>query len=174
LIHAHRKLQHPMAQILCLLILAAPAFSQFETRASSPVLGSPVSIAVADFNHDGNLDVAALGLLNGQVAVLLGRGDGTFRPAVYYAIDSEVESVRSVTVTDFNGDGNIDLAVADYLGGYVAVLLGNGDGTFRPPSKVLLNGPFPEFVAVGDFNGDHIPDLATVDRGAPVPASACC
>ena len=107
--------------------------------------------------------------VTGEAAVLLGRGDGTFRPAVYYAIDSEVESVRSITVADFNGDGNMDLAVADFLGGYVAVLLGNGDGTFKPPSKVPLNGPFPNFVAVGDFNGDHIPDLVTVDAASPCP-----
>jgi hypothetical protein len=170
LIHAQRKLARAVASILCIATLTVCALAQFETRGSSAVLRPQSSLATADFNHDGKLDVAAITTFTGQAAVLLGRGDGTFQPVVYYAIDnSGSESLRWVTAADFNGDGNMDLAVADYLGGYVAVLLGNGDGTFKPPIKVLLSGPFPEFVAVGDFNGDHIPDLVTVDAASPCP-----
>jgi VCBS repeat protein len=96
------------------------------------------------------------------VAVLLGRGDGTFQPATYYSIDSQVESVESLTVADFNHDGNLDIAVADRLATSVYVLLGNGDGTFQPPTPFPTIG-YPFFVTGGDFNGDHIPDLITAD-----------
>jgi hypothetical protein len=170
LIHAHRKLPRVILLTLCVAALTVCALAQFETRGSTAVLQPQSSLATGDFRHDGKLDVAAITTFTGQAAVLLGRGDGTFQPAVYYAIDnSGSESLRWVTAADFNGDGNVDLAVADYLAGYIAVLLGNGDGTFKPPIKTPLNGPSPEFVAVGDFNGDHIPDLATVDRGGTCP-----
>jgi hypothetical protein len=162
------NLSRALALILTVTSLTSGALAQFEIRGNSPVPQPQSSIAVADFNRDGKLDVAAI-TITGKLAVLLGRGDGTFRSAVYYEIDSEVESVRSVASADLNGDGSIDLAVADYLGGNIYVLLGNGDGTFKPPAKVPMNGAYPEFVAVGDFNGDHVPDLITVDATGACP-----
>jgi hypothetical protein len=104
--------------------LSVAASAQFETRSSSPV-NSPAAIAVADFNHDGKLDVAVADSYDSQVAVLLGNGNGTFQPAVYYNIDSQKGSVWSIAAADFNGDGNVDLAVADSLGGNISILLGN-------------------------------------------------
>jgi hypothetical protein len=67
---------------------------------------------------------------------------------------------------DFNGDGRLDLAVANNFSNSVAVLLGNGDGTFAPPVDYgVPNGPTS--VAIGDFNGDGRPDL-TVTAGDAV------
>jgi uncharacterized protein (DUF2141 family) len=69
----------------------------------------------------------------------------------------------SVATGDFNGDGKLDLAVAD-LGqgnGGVSVLLGNGDGRFK--AAVNYGGPSSFSVAVGDFNGDRKPDLAVAN-----------
>jgi len=143
-------------------LLAVPSVAQFETRGSSVVNYYPLSLTVADFNHDGKLDVAAAALYTGQVAVLLGRGDGTFQPAVYYNIDPKVESVAWVAVADFNRDGNMDLAVADRLGRNISILLGNGDGTFRPPMAFPVNAQ-PNDVVVGDFNHDGNPDVAVCD-----------
>src|SRR5271167_2843222 len=72
--------------------------------------GSPVSyIAVGDFNHDGKLDIVALGYLVSQVQVLLGNGDGTFKAPVNYSTFVP----NQVVVADLNGDGNLDLAVAN-------------------------------------------------------------
>jgi large repetitive protein len=137
-------------------LIAIPACAQFETRSSSSVLTSPVSIAVADFNKDHKLD-AAVANFTGQLAILFGNGNGTFQPPLYYSVDY----LESIAAADFRNDGNIDLAMVDGLNQYVTVLLNNGDGTFGSPSTVPLNG-VPVFVAIGDFNGDHIPDLVAV------------
>src|ERR1022692_2476663 len=62
----------------------------------------------------------------------------------------------SVAVGDFNGDGKLDLAVANGVG--VSVLLGNGDGAFQP-AVTYAAGTYTESIAVGDFNGDGKLDL---------------
>jgi len=70
-------------------------------------------------------------------------------------------------VGDFNGDGIPDLAVANVTGSVgVTILLGNGDGTFRAASAIQATGSQPASIAVGDFNGDGIPDLAVVNTGS--------
>jgi hypothetical protein len=146
----------------CMACFAIPASAQFETRASSPVIGGPYSVGVGDFNHDGKLDAAVAVFSTGQVAVLLGRGNGTFQPAVYYNIVSQNEAIESLSIADFSGDGNLDIVVPDRLATNVYVMLGNGDGTFQAPQSFPTNGS-PFYVAVGDFNGDHIPDLVTAN-----------
>src|SRR5256886_2213029 len=67
-----------------------------------------------------------------------------------------------VAVGDFNGDGKLDLAVANLNSRTVSVLLGNGDGTFRAAPTVVV-GQSPFSIAVGDFNGDGKPDLAVAN-----------
>ncbi|HET6180106.1 MAG TPA: FG-GAP-like repeat-containing protein [Candidatus Sulfotelmatobacter sp.] len=116
------------------------------------------SIAVADVNNDGKLDllVANEGPELGSVAVLLGKGDGTFQGAVTYSTGGETPDF--VTAADVNGDGNLDLLVANYFSGGVSVLLGNGDGTFGG-ATVFNNGGLAISFAVGDVNGDGKVDL---------------
>jgi len=156
---ARRRASSTYVEVLVLFVtIAVPASAQFETRSSSPVQQKPLSLAVADFNHDGRLDVAVANF-DGQVAILFGRGDGTFQAPLYLA----VSYMGSIAAADFNHDGNMDLVMADGLSNTVTVMLGNGDGTFPPP-QTFPTTAFPSFVAVGDFNNDGNPDLVTCDE----------
>src|SRR5258708_11198224 len=65
----------------------------------------------------------------------------------------------SVAVGDFNGDGKLDLAVANSDSNTVSILLGTGTGSFGPKTD-FGTGAHPLSVAVGDFNGDGKLDLA--------------
>src|SRR5436305_1475348 len=80
-----------------------------EAAVRCPAAAGPQAVVAADFNGDGKLDLA---LTSGgtTVSVLLGNGDGTFRPAVNFATGS---GPRSIAVGDFNGDGNLDIVTAN-------------------------------------------------------------
>jgi len=119
----------------------------------------PEGAVVADFNGDGNLDIAFANSAGNGVTILLGNGDGTFTPAASPAVSFGA----AIAVGDFNGDGIPDLAVSNNGSGYVVtILLGNGDGTFTvgasvPVPQWSIN---PEGIVAMDFNGDGKMDLA--------------
>ena len=121
---------------------------------------NPCSIAMGDFNGDGNLDLATVAnsWLGNSVSVLLGNGNGTFRPAVNYAT---ADGTIQVIATDLNRDGITDLAVLTGLVNEISELLGNGDGTFQ--TYVAIPAPFnPSALLSADFNGKGIQDLAVL------------
>jgi hypothetical protein len=97
--------------------------------------------------------------MNGsQVIILIGNGDGTFQPPIDYSVPFGI----AVAIADFDGDGNLDLAVDNLpssVGGIFSFLSGNGDGTFNTP-QVIHIGVGPLSIATGDFNGDGKPDVA--------------
>ncbi|MGA1983931.1 MAG: FG-GAP-like repeat-containing protein, partial [Acidobacteriaceae bacterium] len=119
------------------------------------------SLAVADFNQDGNQDVAAAMNSADAVQIMLGNGDGTFTKGQLIPLPSP----QTIVSADFNGDGIPDLAVTNVTNNTVTILLGNGDGTFtaNPPMPAGNN---PIAVAVGDFRGIGIVDLAIVDQAS--------
>jgi hypothetical protein len=111
---------------------------------------------VADFNRDGKEDVATSNVL------LLGNGDGTFQPATTFRPDAAATAL----VEDFDGDGIPDLALTtpglEDNSSLLSILLGNGDGTFRP--LVEYPDAFNAFELVaGDFNRDGKSDLVSTN-----------
>ena len=136
------------------------------TMALYPVGPGPSAVAVGDFDGDGHADLAVASAGSDTMAVLLGQPDGTFAPVP--ANPAVGPDPTSVAVGDFNGDGHADLAVvnANFGGsGTVAVLPGNGDGTFAPAETYPV-GQNPAAVAVGDFNDDGHADLAVANEGS--------
>jgi hypothetical protein len=129
----------------------------------------PVGLAVADFNTDGNLDVATINDSSdlGSVSILLGNGNGMFQSPIQYSVG---DTPLGLTLGDFNNDGNLDLSFVNYPNGQpgvISVMPGNGDGSFQPPiNSQLVSGEIFYDVVAGDFNGDGKLDLAVTNRSA--------
>jgi hypothetical protein len=132
----------------------------FKKLASTSVLShDPRALVIGDFNGDGLPDLI-LGDDNGALQLFLGDGTGRMVPAGDIA---HLSSVVSIAVADFNHDSIPDLVVTDWRASLVTVFLGVGNGSFRRvwSSPLRMPGTAP-YVAVADFNGDHILDLVVV------------
>jgi hypothetical protein len=136
---------------------------KFQAAQTYPLAGlGSYTLTVGDFNGDGIPDVAATSFCvdpscstGGNVGILLGNGDGSFQAAVSYSTSGRANWVASA---DFNGDGFLDLVVANGGSDSVAVLFGNGNGTFQPATVYDLSG-YAFAVAAGDVNQDGASDL---------------
>ena len=123
----------------------------------------PTAIVADDFDGNENPDLAVADSAN-SVWALLGRGDGTFRPAVRH---DTLDEALDITTGDFNRDEVRDLAIAanDNSGvSGVSILLGNPDGTFQAARNTNV-GSRARAVLAGDWNLDGADDLAVVDEG---------
>jgi hypothetical protein len=131
-------------------------------------LATNILMVAADFNGDGNPDLAlGGGILFGQgsVSILLGDGHGGFGdqfPRYPYAAASLPPPHASVAVGDFNRDGAMDAAAVNPVSNEVAVLLGNGRGALDG-ARQFAAGSGPAAVAVADFNRDDKADLVTAN-----------
>ena len=146
-----------------LLILSGNGDGTFTQFCMTPLaFAGSQSMAVGDFNGDGQPDVAVINSGANGVNVFL-NGGGCL--SVVYAIPATGLGPSSIAAADFNGDGKLDLAVANSGSNNVTILLGNGDGTFTAAVSPAT-GMAPNSLAVGDFNGDGVPDLAVANAGS--------
>jgi VCBS repeat protein len=147
----------------CLL----PQFGSPNYFPAGPTVVTVESAAVGDFNGDGHLDIVVPGQGSRTVSILLGTGDGSFQIGREFSTGEGPGIPRYVAVGDFNGDGRLDLAVslfnANTLNGSVAILLGQGNGSFDSPRSFPV-GIAPTFVVVADFNNDGKLDVAVLNH----------
>ena len=137
----------------------------FQPPVKYAVGNSPASLQVGDVNHDGKPDLVVVNLSDNTLSVLLGNGDGTFQTQKVTIIIGPITGATCcLALADFNGDGKLDVAapvpVPTQVGVYgVAILLGNGDGTFQTAVIHPTNAKSSAIVAA-DFNNDGKPDIA--------------
>jgi uncharacterized protein (TIGR03437 family) len=130
-------------------------------------VGPPATrIAQADFNRDGRLDLAVSVGTNGHVIILLGNGDGSFHAPIDSSATTPAAQlsllIPGMAIGDVNGDGNPDLVLGPYTfasSSSIAVMLGNGDGTFRSPVNSSLDRIEKPHMVVADLNGDGRADV---------------
>ncbi len=132
-----------------------------------PVGHGPGSIAIADVNHDGKLDIIVANAVDGTLDVLLGDGKGHFIRSQGSPFACG-KSPNDIAVGDFNGDGNFDLVVANTETPYLTILLSDGKGGFAPsPHSPFDTHSYPHVhgIAVADFNSDGKLDVVTDSWG---------
>ncbi len=138
-----------------------PAFAPQQTFTTGRY---PVSVAAADINGDGKSDIAITSGFGG-LSVLLNRTPADVTTLSFAPQQTFPVSGRSLAVGDFNGDGKLDLAIANQDANNVFILLNvPAPITVAPslyPQQAFTTDSFPASVAIGDFNGDGKPDLAT-------------
>jgi hypothetical protein len=133
-------------------------------------------VTTGDFRGIGLTDLAVVHTVDKTLNILLNNGNGTFQPAVSYPCPNMELGATWVTAADLNGDGILDLAVLgnhnnSALDGVIDIFLANGDGTFQPAVSYSSGPGSRGGIAVADFNGDGLPDLAVADFNYGNPSS---
>ena len=128
---------------------------------SQPLTSAANAIRAADVDGDGAPDLV-VAITNAAVAVLVNRGDGTFRDSQDYSTGWIPDTM---VLVDFDGDGILDIITGSETDSNVSILLGRGDGSFEKP-RTFPAGDGLRFVFGGDLDDDGDADLVTLDRGA--------
>ena len=139
----------------------------FEPQRRFDATSGPFSIAVGDLTSNGIEDIVVQDSIagpTGHIAVLLGRGDGTFQPEQLISEPGN-DLDNPIAIADVNHDGVPDLIVGSTLVRGIQIFLGRGDGTFDPAA--VVSGPYGDTIAVADLKGDN-PDIIVPDLQANV------
>jgi hypothetical protein len=168
-----------------LLLYAGNGDGTFGPPRIETKFGAGGPVALADVNHDGNLDLAVAVESEGPVppstfSVALGNGDGSFRAGIDYPT---VIVPRATVIADLDGDGNPDIMNSGPFGDPPIVRSGHGDGTFGNAQRLPgaghhraeygeISASSDESGAVADFNRDGRPDLALVRDPVRTPGRA--
>jgi FG-GAP-like repeat len=138
----------------------------FLPAAGSPFYAGhfPNDINIADFNEDGNPDLAFANHERKYLTLFLGNGKGQFSAAPHSPFPVQVKPhTHGVISADFNGDGHLDLATDSWGVDSIVVLYGNGAGDFSNPTY-FATGKHPyQRLRTADLNGDHKPDIVTTN-----------
>jgi hypothetical protein len=150
-------------------ILLGNGNGTFQPALNVAVGNGPISLAAGTLKGTGTpIDLVVVNESDNTISVLIGKGDGTF-PQVAGPFATQTPAggnPTGVVIGDFNKDGNLDLAVADFQAQDVSIFLGNGDGTFQT-AKTYPAGANPSSIVMADFNGDGNLDLATTSTPSP-------
>lgn len=123
----------------------------------------PIFIATTDLNRDGKLDLITANFSTANISILFGDGFGNFNSVVKLDLTGAI-GPRAIATSDFNRDGNPDLAIANFNTNNIFILLGDGNGGFAPPVILdLKGGQQPFSIVAADFNRDGLMDLATAN-----------
>ncbi len=134
------------------------------TQVASYSYFGPSGIALADFDLDSNLDMVVSSTSANNVRVFLGNGTGSFSSSASYSTGYS-SYPRAIALGDFNKDNELDMVVADYSAGNIAILLGSNGGNFSAATFCSV-GANPYGVAVGDVNNDTCSDIAVASLGS--------
>ena len=169
-----RTFTRPLARILsALAVLTAIALlpkadgvepAQFGATTNFPAGNSAKAMVAADFNRDGNPDIAVT--TGDGLSFLLGSGGGALAAPTQYPYSTFGSGV--LATGDFNHDGNRDLVEADWYN--TRIILGDGAGNLSVLTNMSGDNNFsvyPAAVAVGDLNGDDKADIAVANTGNP-------
>jgi hypothetical protein len=146
-------------------VLPGKGDGTFGPRTDYAVGNEPVTVALADLNGDGRLDIVTSNDFGDGMTVLLNNGNGTFNRTDY---KPGMGLCTTVAVADLNGDGHPDIVLGDYTNSKVVVMLNNGDGTFKELSNFSVPGSNVRMVKLGDFNRDGHFDMAVTYQFSPV------
>ncbi|UCD17105.1 MAG: VCBS repeat-containing protein [Candidatus Zixiibacteriota bacterium] len=120
---------------------------------------APYAVVAADFDRDGDADLATANFSSNNISILLNHGNGAFAAHTVYAVAT---GPLSVFAADLDNDGDADLVTSAWTSNQISVLLNDGSGIFAPAASYPV-GSTPGFAIAADVNGDGYDDIVTAN-----------